>query len=146
MDTVESIEQVQPPISWAKDVSSKMKHPEVSGTENQEKAKKTEITFKQKKIELLETSEYSDKYKFITVPSYTGLSIWDVSQKAYNTLKDTSEVIDITALKHINFNSYPSMSLKIILKTKNDNEIPNSLNIDDTKVWTTGNINAQRLN
>ncbi|OMJ20406.1 hypothetical protein AYI69_g6216, partial [Smittium culicis] len=38
MNTSESIEQVQPPMSWAKVVSSKMKPPEVSGIGIRKKA------------------------------------------------------------------------------------------------------------
>ncbi|OMJ22797.1 hypothetical protein AYI70_g2644 [Smittium culicis] len=101
---------------------------------NQEKAKKKEIIYNQKKIELLETSEYSDEYKYITVPSYTGLSVWEVAQSIYNELKKIGEVIDITALKHVKFNSYPSKSLKIVLKTKNDKDIPSTLSINESQV------------
>ncbi|OMJ24496.1 hypothetical protein AYI69_g4611, partial [Smittium culicis] len=55
-------------------------------------------------------------------------------KKALDTLNGIGEVTDTTSFKHVNFNSYPPRSLKIILKTKNDKEIPSSLNINDTEV------------
>ncbi|OMJ19512.1 hypothetical protein AYI69_g6595 [Smittium culicis] len=43
-------------------------------------AKSKEIKYQGKKIDLLETSVYNHEYKFITIPSYNGLNIWDVAQ------------------------------------------------------------------
>ncbi|OMJ23775.1 hypothetical protein AYI70_g2027 [Smittium culicis] len=64
-----------------------------------EKAKNKKITYKEKKIELFETTEYSEEFKSITIPSYSGLSVWEVAQKAYDELSKVGEVLDITALK-----------------------------------------------
>ncbi|OMJ27752.1 hypothetical protein AYI69_g2797 [Smittium culicis] len=114
----------------------KIKFFKLNNKENLEKARK---------IELLGTQEYSDKYKFITAPSYTSLIVWDVSQKAYNSLKEIVEVTDITTIKHVNFNKYPPRSLKIILNIKNDKKIANSLNTNETKVvvlWKGGQSNC----
>ncbi|OMJ23340.1 hypothetical protein AYI70_g2323 [Smittium culicis] len=61
-------------------------------------------------------------------------SVWKVTQKSYGFLSGIGEVIDITALKHTKFNSYLSNSIKVILKTKKDDEIPSTININDVKV------------
>ncbi|OMJ14030.1 hypothetical protein AYI69_g8760, partial [Smittium culicis] len=94
-----------------------------------ENAKKVNITYNGKKIEILETTEYSEEFKNIVIPSYNGLSVWEVAEKAYDELSKIGEVIDITALKYKNINAFPSKSIKINFKTKNDNHIPSSLEI-----------------
>ncbi|OMJ20605.1 hypothetical protein AYI69_g6150 [Smittium culicis] len=71
----------------------------------------------------------------------SGLSVWEVAQKSYEILSSLGEIIDITALKHTKFNSYPSKSIKVIFKTKKENEIPSTINFNDVKVvlmWSGG--------
>ncbi|OMJ15294.1 hypothetical protein AYI70_g7377, partial [Smittium culicis] len=63
-----------------------------------EKAKKIELIYKEKKVEVFETTEYSEDFKTITIPSYNGLSVWEIAQKAHEELSKLGEVIDITAL------------------------------------------------
>ncbi|OMJ28885.1 hypothetical protein AYI69_g1622 [Smittium culicis] len=62
------------------------------------------------------------------------LSVWEVAQKAYEVLRNIGGVVDITALNHTKISSKPPKSIKIILKTKKDNEIPNTININNVKV------------
>ncbi|OMJ13225.1 hypothetical protein AYI70_g8642 [Smittium culicis] len=99
-----------------------------------EKAKKIELIYKEKKVEVFETTEYSEDFKTITIPSYNGLSVWEVAQKAHEELSKLGEVIDITALKYKQINSFPSKSIKINFKTNKDCDIPSSLMVMEIKV------------
>ncbi|OMJ16507.1 hypothetical protein AYI70_g6543, partial [Smittium culicis] len=103
MDTTKkSIQNEQTP-TWANVVSSRIKPPDKNKkSENKfipvslfktttENAKKIEITYKEKKLDLLETTEYSDEFKNITIPSYSGLSVWEVAHKAHKELSKIGE-------------------------------------------------------
>ncbi|OMJ17424.1 hypothetical protein AYI70_g5821 [Smittium culicis] len=102
--------------------------------ESKQKEKKIDLKSGQNSIEFLETSEYNDEYKFIAISSYTRLSVWQVSQAVYDNFKAIGEVVDITAFKQTKFNSYPSKSIKVVIKTKKSDEIPKTLKINDIKV------------
>ncbi|OMJ27650.1 hypothetical protein AYI69_g2898 [Smittium culicis] len=101
-----------------------------------------------KAIEFAEIVNYSDEYKFITLPSNDRLSLWEVAQKSYEILSNIGDVIDITSLKHTKFNSYPSNSIKFILKTKKDSENTNIINVHNIKVtlmWNEGKLKMYLL-
>ncbi|OLY78445.1 hypothetical protein AYI68_g7507 [Smittium mucronatum] len=101
---------------------------------DKENAKKIYIIYNQKKIEWTDTNEYNSDHKIIIIPSHSGLSVWDVAPAAHHELSQIGEVLDILVLKHKTLDTCPSRSIKISIKTKKENEIPQFLNILDIKV------------
>ncbi|OMJ17742.1 hypothetical protein AYI69_g7314 [Smittium culicis] len=83
-----------------------------------ENANKITSTYKTKNMNLFETTEYSDEFKSITMPSCSGLIVWKVAHKEHEELSNIGEVMDIAALKYKNITAFTSNYIKIILKRK----------------------------
>ncbi|OMJ13413.1 hypothetical protein AYI69_g9017, partial [Smittium culicis] len=92
MNTSESIEQVQPPMSWAKAVSSKMKSPEVSGIGIRKKAISKNPNYKP--VSLLEmVSGNKPKEKKILCMGGTPFKLGHKLTDHYSDMEDVIESI-----------------------------------------------------
>ncbi|OMJ10430.1 hypothetical protein AYI70_g10337 [Smittium culicis] len=159
METSHNSNQNQPSQSWAKVVNSNQKPPDIQGVGIRKKLIGKNPNYKPVSLlEMVSGSKPNNKKILCmggtpfklghrindhgvdtdlvieSILEQLGLSVWEVAQSIYNELKKVGEVIDITALKHIKFNTYPSKSLKIVLKTKNDKDIPSTLSINESQI------------
>ncbi|OMJ24154.1 hypothetical protein AYI69_g4734, partial [Smittium culicis] len=164
MTTNESRKNASTPQSWAEAVTKNLKPPEIRGYGIRKNVTKnlnfkpvslmetvSGMKPKEKKVLCIGGTPFKLGYKIQDLNADVDLIIESIIEQLgeiqscfeldskrkmifFKFIDNEREVVDITAFKHIKFNSYPSKSIKVVIKTKKNNEIPKNLEINDIKV------------